>query len=51
MHGVGSELGWEPWSVEKLAKLCAYLKRKAIPVVTVEKGAKLWFAAKGKVGS
>jgi len=51
MHGVGSELGWEPWSVEKLAKLCAYLKRKAIPVVTVEKGAKLWFAAKGKAGS
>lgn len=50
MHGIGSELGWEPWSVEKLAKLCAYLKHEAVAVVTVEKGAKLWFAAKGKAG-
>ena len=44
LHGIGSELGWEPWSVERLAKLCAYLKRKGVPVVTIEKGARLWFA-------
>ena len=45
MHGVGSELGWEPWSVERLAKLCAFLKRKAVPVVTIDKGVKLWVEA------
>jgi peptidoglycan/xylan/chitin deacetylase (PgdA/CDA1 family) len=50
LHGVGSELGWEPWSVEKLAQLCAYLKRKAIPVVTIDKGTKIWVEGKGKPG-
>jgi len=50
MHGVGSELGWEPWSVESLAKLCDYLKRKAIPVVTIDKGVRIWIEGKGKPG-
>lgn len=50
MHGIGSELGWEPWSVERLAELCAFLKRKAVPVVTLEKGAKIWFETKKQAG-
>jgi peptidoglycan/xylan/chitin deacetylase (PgdA/CDA1 family) len=50
LHGVGAELGWEPWSVERLAKLCAYLKRKAIPVVTIDKGVRIWVEGKGKPG-
>jgi len=50
MHGIGSELGWEPWSVEKLAALCAFLKRKAVPVVTVDKGVRLWVEAKKQPG-
>jgi len=50
MHGIGSELGWEPWSVERLAELCAFLKRKAVPVVTVEKGVKRWLAPKQQAG-
>lgn len=50
MHGVGSELGWEPWSAERLAELCAYLKRKAVPVVTIDQGVRIWIDGKGKPG-
>ncbi len=50
LHGVGSDLGWEPWSAEKLAQLAAFLKQKAVPVVTVDKGVKLWVDGKGKLG-
>lgn len=51
MHGVGSELGWEPWPAERLAALCAYLKEQAIPVVTIDQGVKLWLGASGKTGA
>ena len=51
MHGIGSELGWEPWDAAKLAQLAEFLKKKAVPVVTLEKGAALWFADKGRKGS
>lgn len=44
MHGIGSDLGWEPWSMERLAALCAFLKRRDVPVVTVDAGAKRWMA-------
>jgi peptidoglycan/xylan/chitin deacetylase (PgdA/CDA1 family) len=43
MHGIGSDLGWEPWAVEKLAQLAAFLKKNNIPVVTVNQGVKQWF--------
>jgi peptidoglycan/xylan/chitin deacetylase (PgdA/CDA1 family) len=47
MHGVGSDLGWEPWDAAKLAELAEFLKKKAVPVVTIDQGVKLWFAGKG----
>jgi peptidoglycan/xylan/chitin deacetylase (PgdA/CDA1 family) len=50
MHGVGSDLGWEPWDAAKLAQLAEFLKQKAVPVVTVAQGAKMWFDGKGKTG-
>lgn len=50
MHGIGSELGWEPWDAAKLAELAAFLKAKAVPVVTVAQGAKRWFDDKAKTG-
>jgi hypothetical protein len=50
MHGIGSELGWEPWSAEKLAQLAEFLKKNNIPVVTIDQGVKLWVEGKGKTG-
>ncbi len=50
LHGVGSDLGWEPWDAAKLAQLATFLKQKAVPVVTVEQGAKLWFGDKPAAG-
>ena len=50
LHGVGSDLGWEPWDAAKLAQLAAFLKQKAVPVVTVAQGAKLWFGDKAAPG-
>ncbi len=50
LHGVGSDLGWEPWDAAKLGQLCDFLKKKAIPVVTIDKGVKLWVDGKGKPG-
>ncbi|WP_428569832.1 MAG: polysaccharide deacetylase family protein [Solidesulfovibrio sp. DCME] len=51
LHGIGSDLGWEPWDAAKLDQLAAFLKQKAVPVVTVDQGAKLWFDGKGKTGN
>uniref|UniRef100_I2PZH9 Putative xylanase/chitin deacetylase n=1 Tax=Desulfovibrio sp. U5L TaxID=596152 RepID=I2PZH9_9BACT len=50
MHGVGSDLGWEPWDAAKLAQLAEYLKKKAVPVVTIDQGVKIWVEGKGKPG-
>ncbi|WP_233489626.1 polysaccharide deacetylase family protein [Solidesulfovibrio fructosivorans] len=47
MHGIGSNLGWEPWDAAKLAELAEFLKKQAVPVVTIDQGVKLWFAGKG----
>jgi len=47
MHGIGSDLGWEPWDASKLAELAEFLKKQAVPVVTIDQGVKLWFAGKG----
>ncbi len=30
LHGVGSDLGWEPWDAASSAQLCDFLKKKAI---------------------
>ena len=50
LHGIGSDLGWEPWDAAKLAQLADFLKKKAVPVVTIDKGVKLWVEGKGKPG-
>lgn len=39
MHEIGSDLGWEPWSVEKLDALCAWLKTSGVRVATLAEGA------------
>jgi len=51
LHGIGSDLGWEPWDAAKLGQLADFLKENAVPVVTIDKGAALWFAARGHKGS
>lgn len=48
LHGIGSDLGWEPWDAAKLGQLADFLKKKAVPVVTIDKGVKLWVEGKGK---
>ena len=50
MHGIGSDLGWEPWDAAKLAQVADFLKKKAVPVVTIDKGVKIWIEGKGKPG-
>jgi len=50
MHGIGSDLGWEPWDAAKLAQVADFLKKKAVPVVTIDKGVKIWVEGKGKPG-
>jgi peptidoglycan/xylan/chitin deacetylase (PgdA/CDA1 family) len=55
LHGIGSDLGWEPWAVEKLAQLAVFLKKNNIPVVTIDQGVKQWVDGKktpdGKKGA
>jgi peptidoglycan/xylan/chitin deacetylase (PgdA/CDA1 family) len=48
MHGIGSDLGWEPWAAEKLTQLAHFLKKKGVQVVTVDQGVKLWVDGQGK---
>ena len=50
LHGIGSDLGWEPWDAAKLGQLADFLKKKAVPVVTIDKGVKIWVEGKGKPG-
>ena len=40
-HGVGDSIGWEPYSVEKLDALSAWVAQQGIPMVTVEQGARI----------
>ncbi|MEI6126369.1 MAG: polysaccharide deacetylase family protein [Pseudomonadota bacterium] len=42
LHEVGDGIGWEPWSAQKLDRLCAWLKKENIPVVTISQGAALF---------
>lgn len=44
LHGVGSDLGWEPWAANKLDTVAAFLQKERIPVVTLAQGARRWFA-------
>ncbi len=40
-HGVGDSIGWEPYSVEKLDAVSAWIAQQGIPMVTVEQGSKI----------
>lgn len=40
-HGVGSSVGWEPYSADKLDAVTKFVETEGIPVVTIEEGAKI----------
>lgn len=40
-HGVGENIGWEPYPAENLDAVCAFVDEQKIPVVTAREGAKL----------
>jgi len=44
-HGVGDNLGWEPYPADKLDQLAAWVAQEGIPMVTVREGAKAMLAA------
>jgi len=46
-HGVGDSIGWEPYSVEKLDALSAWIAQQGIPMVTVDQGARIMREAAG----
>ncbi len=44
-HGIGDNVGWEPWSVEKLEEFSSWLNKKGVKTVTVAEGAALFKAS------
>lgn len=44
LHGVGDDVGWEPWSSENLDAFAAWLVKNKVTVVTAAEGAKRLFA-------
>jgi peptidoglycan/xylan/chitin deacetylase (PgdA/CDA1 family) len=47
-HEIGDHVGWEPWSVERLDRFCAWLQEQQVKVVTISEGAALMKAAQAK---
>jgi len=45
-HGVGDNLGWEPYPTDKFDQLCAWVAQEGVPMVTVREGAKAMQAAR-----
>jgi len=52
LHGVGDDVGWEPWSSENLEALAAWIAKSGMPTVTIAQGTRRFFQdappAKGK---
>ena len=46
LHGVGDDVGWEPWSSENLEAFAAWLKTNGVAVVTISEGARRFFGDK-----
>lgn len=40
-HGVGDSIGWEPYSVEKLDAVSAWIVEQGLPVVTIDQGVRV----------
>lgn len=49
-HGVCDSIGWEPYPVEKLDALSAWIAEQGLPMVTVEQGARIMREAAGMAG-
>ncbi|QLA20738.1 polysaccharide deacetylase family protein [Desulfolutivibrio sulfoxidireducens] len=50
LHGVGEDVGWEPWSSANLSAFAAWLRQSGVTVVTIAEGAKRFFGG-GKAAS
>lgn len=52
LHGVGDDVGWEPWSSENLEALAAWIAKNGVATVTIAEGTRRFFQeippAKGK---
>lgn len=48
LHGVGEEVGWEPWPAERLRGLAKWLTQNGIKVVTVEEGTRIMERLSGR---
>ncbi len=46
LHGVGDDVGWEPWSAANLSAFAAWIRQNGITVVTIAEGAKRFFGEK-----
>jgi peptidoglycan/xylan/chitin deacetylase (PgdA/CDA1 family) len=46
LHGVGDDVGWEPWSAENLEAFAVWLKKNGVEVVTISEGVRRFFGDK-----
>jgi hypothetical protein len=38
LHEIEDDVGWEPWTAEKLTRLCSWLQEQQVRVVTISEG-------------
>ncbi len=46
LHGVGEDVGWEPWSAANLSAFAAWIRQNGVTGVTIAEGAKRFFGEK-----
>ncbi len=46
LHGIGDDVGWEPWSAANLSAFADWIRRNGVTVVTIAEGAKRFFGDK-----
>ncbi len=46
LHGVGDDVGWEPWSAQNLEAFAIWLKKNGVEVVTISEGVRRFFDGK-----
>jgi peptidoglycan/xylan/chitin deacetylase (PgdA/CDA1 family) len=46
LHGVGDDVGWEPWSAQNLEAFAVWLKKNGVEVVTISEGVRRFFGDK-----
>ncbi|NDY58896.1 polysaccharide deacetylase family protein [Desulfovibrio sulfodismutans] len=47
LHGVGDDVGWEPWSAANLEAFAAWIAKNGVATVTIAEGARRYFQDKG----